>query len=166
VQFARSLGARQVVATVSGAQKAELALAAGADAAVDRQLPDLPARLREASDGEGFDRIIEVDMAANGELDAGLVRAGGDVVFYGSGAGAFTVPFFPLIVGNISLHGFIVYNLGAADRQRAVTLLNTLLARGGVQHQIAARLPLADIAAAHELVESGRAVGNVVLAVP
>jgi NADPH:quinone reductase-like Zn-dependent oxidoreductase len=34
-----------------------------------------------------------------------------------------------------------------------------------MQHNIAERIPLSEIARAHELVESGRVTGNVVLAV-
>jgi NADPH2:quinone reductase len=40
-----------------------------------------------------------------------------------------------------------------------------MLARGELKHQIAATLPLAECAKAHQLVESGKAVGNVVLKV-
>ena len=61
---------------------------------------------------------------------------------------------------------FIVYHLEPADRQRAVAVLTAWLERGALAHRIAERLPLADIAAAHEAVEQGRAVGNVVLAIP
>jgi NADPH2:quinone reductase len=39
-----------------------------------------------------------------------------------------------------------------------------LLADDVLTHPIAARLPLAEIAAAHELAESGRAIGKVLLA--
>ena len=45
----------------------------------------------------GVDRIIEVDIAANAPLDLQLLKPGGDLVVYGSGAGEFKLPFFPLI---------------------------------------------------------------------
>jgi len=63
------------------------------------------------------------------------------------------------------LRCFIVYNLAAADRERALHTLASLLARGELQHNIAERLPLAQCARAHEIVESGQAIGNVVLRV-
>jgi NADPH2:quinone reductase len=44
--------------------------------------------------------------------------------------------------------------------------VTALLAAGRLQHNIAQRLPLSRIAEAHELVESGRSTGNVVLDVP
>ena len=40
-----------------------------------------------------------------------------------------------------------------------------MLARGELKHRLAERLPLAECAKAHQLVESGKAVGNVVLRV-
>ena len=166
VQFARLLGARQVIATVSSAAKAAAALAAGADVAIDYRQDDVPSRVREATAGHGIDRIVEVDIAANAALDLQLLRRGGECVVYGSGAGEFTLPFFPLIAGNVGLQFFIVYHLDDADRARAVETLHRLLAQGDVQHAIAERLPLAEIVRAHELVEQGRAIGNVVLAIP
>ena len=94
-----------------------------------------------------------------------LVAAGGEWVVYGSGAPQMTVPFYPLIVKNVSVHFFIVYNLAARDRERAVATLSRLLRRGSLQHNVAARVPLADIARAHEMVERGEAAGNVVVRV-
>jgi len=166
VQFARLLGAGQVLATVSSAAKAELARAAGAEVVIDYRRENVAERVREATGGRGVDRVVEVDLAANAAVDVELLRAGGDCVVYGSGAAQVSLPFFPLIVKNLSLRFFIVYNLDAADRERAQALLGDWLASGALQHNIAARLPLAQIARAHELVEQGAAVGNVVLAIP
>ncbi len=166
VQFAKLLGATAVLATVSSAAKGEIARAAGADTVIDYRTQNVAEQVREATAGRGVDRIIEVDVAANAALDLELLRAGGDLVVYGSGRGEFTLPFFPLIVKNLNLRFFIVYNLDAADRERVVATLNGFLRRGALQHLIAQRLPLAQIVQAHELVESGRAVGNVVISLP
>lgn len=166
VQFARLLGARQVLATVSNEAKAALATAAGADMAIDYRLSDVAEKVRAATRGEGVDRIVEVDIGANGSVDAEIVRRGGDWMVYGSGQAEFSLPFFPLISKNQSLHFFIVYNLADEDRRRAQAVLTGLLERGALVHNIAERLPLAQIVRAHELVEQGQAVGNVVLAIP
>jgi NADPH2:quinone reductase len=166
VQFARLLGARQVLATVSSAAKAAIASAAGADTVIDYRHDDVRERVSEATHGAGVDRIIEVDVAANGAVDLDLIRPGGACVVYGSGAAQFELPFFPLIVKNVTLHFFIVYNLDDADRERTVATLTGWLERGVVAHQIGERLPLGRIAEAHERIEQGAAVGNVVLAIP
>ncbi|MFT3953189.1 MAG: NADPH:quinone reductase [Piscinibacter sp.] len=166
VQFAKLLGARQVIATVSSEDKARIVREAGADLAIDYRRENLAERVREATGGRGLDRVIEVDIAANRLLDIELLRKGGDLVVYGSGQGEFALPFFPLILKNLNLRFFMVYHLADEDRARAEAVLADLLGRGVLRHQIAQRLPLAQIVQAHELVESGRAVGNVVIELP
>lgn len=166
VQFARALGARQVIASVSSAHKAEVARQAGAHATVHYRDEPLAARVAELTGGEGLDRVIEVDVAANGVTDAEMLRTGGRVVVYGSSQPGFQLPFFPLISKNLSLHSFIVYHLSAADRSAAEALLRDFLEEGRLQHRIAQRLPLSQIAEAHEAVESGRFVGQVIIRLP
>lgn len=166
VQFAKLLGARSVIATVSSAAKAELARAAGADVVIDYRTENVAECVRATTQGRGVDRIVEVDVAANSTLDLDVIRPGGDCVVYGSGKGEFTLPFFPLIAKNVTMRFFIVYNLDEADRERALAMLTGFLQRGVLQHLIAQRLPLAQIVQAHELVESGLAVGNVVISLP
>jgi len=163
VQFARLLGARRVLATVSNEAKAQLARDAGAHDVIDYRREDVAARVRELTGGQGVDRVIEVDAAANGRLDAEMVAAHGEIVVYGSGAPEFSLPFFPMIVRNVTVRCFIVYQLADDDRARAERTLERLLSEGKLRHNIGERLPLSQIAQAHELVESGRAVGNVVL---
>jgi NADPH2:quinone reductase len=165
VQFARLLGARRVLTTVSNAEKAALASAAGAETVIDYRREDVAARVRDITRGEGVDRIVEVDIAANGALDADLVRGGGDCVVYGSGAGQFMLPFFPLIVRNVTLRFFIVFNLAEDDRRRAISMLTEFLRQGSLVHNIGERLPLEEIARAHELLEAKKNVGNVLLAI-
>jgi NADPH:quinone reductase len=163
IQIARRLGARQILSTVSGTQKAALAEAAGADIALNYKIEDVDARVREATAGQGVDRIIEVDFGTNMELDLKLLKRDGDIVVYGSNASEVTVPFVPMILKNVRLRFFIVYNLSRDDRRNALVSLTSMLATSSLIHNIAARLPLEKIADAHELVEQGRSVGNVVL---
>lgn len=163
VQFARRMGAKQVLATVSGPEKAALAKAAGADIVLNYRTDDLVAIVQDATGGQGIDRIVEVDLAANIGTDLALLKPGGDIVVYGSGAAEIALPFLPMITKGIRLRFFIVYKLSADDRSRAIADLSAMLESGLLSHNIAVRLPLARIAEAHQLVEQGRAVGNVVL---
>lgn len=163
VQFAKLGGARCVIATVSSDGKAALAQAAGADVTINYRTEDVAKRCLELTAGTGVDRIVELDLAANLNVDLAAIRRDGEITVYGSGAPEIPVPFFPSIVKNVRFQFFIVYNLSAPDREQAVRGVSGLLAEGRLQHNIAARLPLAQVAEAHELVESGRAAGNVVL---
>ncbi len=165
VQMAKLLGAKRVIATVSNAKKAALAQQAGADLVLDYRKEDVAARVLEATSGEGVDRVIEVDFAANVTVAFAAVKPEGDIVVYGSGKGEIAVPFFAAIIKNVRVRFFIVYNLLPADRAAAIAQLTQWLQREQLQHLIGTRLPLDAIAEAHGVVESGRAVGNVILQV-
>ena len=163
IQMAKAAGASQVIATISNEAKAALAREAGADVVIDYRSEDVRERVKQATDGQGVDRVIEVDFAANAMLDFDVLAKEGEVVVYGSGQSDVSVPFVPGILKNISVHFFIVYHLTREDRTRAEAGLTSLLAASRLRHNVHARLPLERIAQAHELVESGRAVGNVVV---
>jgi len=163
IQFARLNGARHIIATVSTAEKAALALAAGADEVINYRSEDLVAKCLALTDGAGVDRIVEVDLAVNIAANLHMLRAGGEIVVYGSSASEIPVPFVPAILKMARLHFFIVYNLAAVDRQNAESELIRLLASKRLAHNIAARMALDQIAEAHESVEQGRAVGNVLI---
>lgn len=165
IQFARIKGARQIIATVSGPEKAVLAREAGADIVLNYKTDDLLSAISDVTHGQGIDRIVEVDLAANVNTDIALLRPNGEVIVYGSGASEINVPFSPAIRKGVHLYFFIVYNLDRDDRDLAIRDLSILLEENRLSHNIAARLPLARIAEAHDLVESGKAIGNVVLEV-
>jgi NADPH2:quinone reductase len=163
VQMAVQMGAAQVIASASTPGKAELARAAGADAVVMYKSEPLVERVAELTAGRGVDRIIEVDLGANAQADVQMLRPGGHCVAYGSSVTPMQLPFFPLISRNLQLKFFIVYNLAPADRTLAHSVLQRMLERGILQHNIAQRLSLDEIASAHEQVEQGGLTGNLVL---
>jgi NADPH2:quinone reductase len=163
IQMAKLAGARRVFATVSGPDKAAVAREAGADLAFDYRRDDVAARVLEATNGEGVDRVIEVDFGANVAASLASVKAEGELVVYGSSKPEIALPFFPSLVKNVRIRFFIVYNLSAADRAAAVAQLTSWLEQGSLRHVIASRFPLDSIVESHEQVESGRAIGNVVL---
>ncbi len=165
IQLAKIKGARRIIATVSGPQKAALAREAGADLVLNYRTDDLATAIDRATNGLGVDRIIEVDFAANLNTDITVLRQDGEVIVYGSGAPEISVPFSPAIRKGVHLYFFIVYNLESAIREQAITDLTALLEGDQLIHNIAARLSLEQIAEAHDLIERGQVNGNVVLEV-
>ncbi len=162
IQFARLLGARRIITTVSSAAKADVARAAGADVVLNYREDDVAKRIR-AIEPAGVERILEVDAAGNAPTNAAAIAHGGMIAAYGSNKPEVPLAFMPHIARGIGWRFYIVYALTAAERARAVGTLQAWMASGLVRHAVAETLPLARIADAHELVEQGRVTGNVVL---
>jgi NADPH:quinone reductase len=163
VQFARLLGASQVLATVSSEEKAAHALAAGADSTIDYRQEDVPERVAALTGGRGVDRAVEVDVSGNAAMLPALLAPGGLCAVYGANGASAEIAFGPSIMKGIAFRFFIVYELDAAQRAAALGALNGWLEAGLVRHAVAARVPLAECAAAHRAVQEGKYIGNVVL---
>ena len=133
-----------------------LARDAGADVVIDNKTEPVADRERDATHGQGVDRVIELDFAVNGALDLDVLRSGGELVAYGSSPKPLDLPFPVLLAKNLQLKFFMVYHLAAADRLRGTAALNRMLARGELQHNIAQRMRLDQIVQAHEAVEGGK----------
>ncbi|WP_186417953.1 NADPH:quinone reductase [Bosea sp. CS1GBMeth4] len=164
IQFARQGGAR-VIATVSREEQARSARAAGADLVLNRLTDDLAARIRAFTGKErGVDRIVEVAFGANLALTMQVLAPRGVIATYSSDAVAEPVlPFWPLLQLDAAIRFVLVYVMDAAAHDEAAVAISAGLRDGWLTHQIAARFPLDEVARAHELVESGRAVGKVVV---
>jgi NADPH2:quinone reductase len=165
IQLAKIKGAKQIIATVSGTEKAALARDAGADIVLNYKTDDLLSAIQDTTAGQGVDRIVEVDFAANVNTGIALLHSNGEIIIYGSGAPEISVLFSPAIRKGVHMIFFIVYSLDDDVRERAIADLTMLLEGNRLSHNIAARLPLEKIAEAHDLVEKGQVSGNVVLEV-
>jgi len=162
IQFAKARGA-SVITTVSSAAKADLARKAGADHTIDYKRENVGDRVKAVTGGRGADAVIEMDLAANAKLLPDVLAAGGIAAIYGSGMQEVTIPFQFLLQNDITLRFFLVYLMPRALRERATADITHMLARGALLHNVAQTFALADIAAAHEAVESGKVMGNVVV---
>ena len=163
IQFAKLLGARPIIATVSSDEKAEHAKAAGADEVINYKADAVPDRVREITGGRGVDRIVEVDIAGNATLVPKIIAQGGLCAAYGSNAAQACFDFGPMILSGAAVRFFIVYELSAAARERGVSDLTRWMEEGRVKHAIAAKMPLERTTEAHELLEQGKVIGNIVL---
>jgi NADPH2:quinone reductase len=165
IQFAKWSGAR-VIATVSGAAKAAIAQAAGADHVINYREADVVEVIRDLTAGIGVDRIVEVEFGGNLAVSNQVLRSAGVIAAYGSTAvPAPQLPFYPMMFNHTTLHFLLVYALTAPQRQRACGLISRALDAGALRHHIGARFALADTARAHAAVESGTVIGNVVVTV-
>jgi NADPH2:quinone reductase len=162
IQFAKARGA-VAIATVSSEAKAKLARQAGADHVIDYKRENVAEQVKDLTDGAGVDAVIEMDLAANAKLYPGLLHARSTVVVYGTGSPEAQIPAQFLLVNQIAMQWIFVYELTQSERAAAVGAISKLMDDKRLIHNVALTLPLKDIVAAHEAVEQGKAMGNVVV---
>ena len=159
-----TLAGGQVIGTVGSPAKARHAQAAGMKEAIFYKTESIADRVKALTAGRGVPVIIDLDFASTGKLLAeGVLAPHGRVICFGSNAPDITLNFRALLFPSLSLKFFLVYDLTPADRQTAQARLNELLQTQQLQHAISRRFALADIVAAHEAVEAGQDIGNVVV---
>lgn len=164
VQFAKWGGAR-VIATVGSAHDAAIVSAVGADTVINRREADVVAEIARASGGveRSVDRIVDVAFGANLAASLRVLRPRGAIATYASDAAPEpTLPFWPLVMLDATVRFVLVYVMDAEAHEEAVSATLDGLEHGWLKHNIAARLPLDDIAEAHERVERG-AGGKIVI---
>jgi NADPH2:quinone reductase len=162
IQFAKARGAT-VVTTVSSEEKAALARAAGADHVIDYKRDNVGERVKAVTGGRGVDAIVELDFAVNAKLLPDVLASRGLVVIYGNSRPIAEVPSMFCLTNQITLKYIFVYELTDQERARAIAEITRLMQSGRLTHNVALTLPLDDIVAAHEAVEQGTALGNVVV---
>jgi NADPH2:quinone reductase len=166
IQLARWSGAA-IVATVSTAQKAQLAAAAGAHHVIDYKQQDVAEEVRRIAPG-GVDVIVEVAAAQNAELDAQVLGAAGAVAIYaGTPDDRLTLPIRSMMQANARWQFVLLYTVPAAAKANAVEDVSTAVTGGAARVGEEAGLPLHHFpleraADAHAAVESG-AVGKVLI---
>ena len=164
IQFAKRRKAT-VIATVSSPAKAEIAQQAGADHVIDYRRENVGDRIMALTAKRGVDAVIEVDLAANAGLLPNVLAPNGVVAIYGSGAPEASIPFQFLLTNNIALKFFLVYLMPPEERARATADITGMLERGALVHNVAQAFDLNDIVAAHEAVEAGKALGNIIVSI-
>jgi NADPH2:quinone reductase len=162
IQFAKKQNAT-VITTVSSPEKAALAKQAGADHTIDYKREDVGERVMAITGKRGVDAVIEMDLAANAKLLPGVLKPTGVVAIYGGSAPEPAIPFQFLLQNSIALKFFLVYLMPPDLRVCATAEITRLLERGELIHNVAQTFALSDIVAAHEAVESGKVLGNVVV---
>ncbi len=156
-----------VIATVSSAEKAQLAAAAGANFVINYREQDVVEEVRKVAP-DGVHTIVEVSAARNAATDVQLLRTGGAVCVYADDGGdEVTLPIRPLMVPNARWQFVLVYTEPKVAKAHAVTDVAAAVAQGGVRVGEDAGLPLHHYpleatAAAHQAVESGT-VGKVLI---
>jgi len=167
VQIAHALGTR-VLATAGGPQRTARLGALGATSAFDHRLPGLPDRVLSATAGQGVDVILDVLGAGALAENLAMLADDGRLIVIGLQQGR---------RGEIDLSALMAKRaavLGTMLRSRPleqrVAIIDGVLRHvwpfvedGTVHPVVHARLPFAEAAEAHRLLEAGGAFGKVLL---
>ncbi|MDA0263826.1 MAG: NADPH:quinone reductase [Chloroflexi bacterium] len=156
------LGGATVISTVSSDEKAQIALAAGADHTVNYREGDTAARIFKLTGGQGVDHVVEVDLAANFPVSREVIRSSGVLAVYS--AGSSQAPAVPLNFRstNVTVRLVLVYDMAESAKTAAVSDITSWLEQGKLQAFPGAHFPLERLKDAHLAVEHG-AIGKVVV---
>ena len=162
VALARHAGAR-VIGTVRSPAEEPTARAAGAHEVVLND-EGLVAGVKALAP-DGVDHIVEVAFGANIDADVEMLKMGSSIGAYATDNATPMIPFWLMVFKNIR-----VFLLGSDDfpteaKVAATRDLNDTLQAGWAGFEIGERIPLAQIARAHELVEHPARRGRVVVTV-
>ncbi|MBK8906587.1 MAG: NAD(P)H-quinone oxidoreductase [Rhodospirillales bacterium] len=169
IQMANRLGAR-VFATAGSADKCDVCRRLGAERAIDYTREDFVDVIKEATDSRGVDVIL--DMVGGDYVSRNikcLAREGRLVSIAFRRGSRVEIDLMPVMLKRLTLTGSTLRiqsvprkgEIAAALRER----IWPLIADGRIRPLIHARLPLADAAEAHRLMEASVHVGKIVLVV-
>jgi NADPH:quinone reductase-like Zn-dependent oxidoreductase len=171
VQAARA-GARVVASARS--EDASYCRELGAEAVLDYRSPTLATELAEAAAGRaaaGSGRTgVDVYVETSGKHDfaqaIGSLAKGGRIILLAGVEAESPLPVGKLYTRDGSLLGFVISNAGVAELARSAACVNELLAGGLLRPRKIEVMPLAQLALAHRLLESGQVRGTRLVLVP
>ncbi len=150
-------------------EKVRYVEAMGVDAAIDRSTDDIGKRIAALTDGAGVNFIYDAVGGKGFARNFDMLSPMGMVVMFGQIAGAPDPDILPPMLAHmgdcVALRVFSIHVLDDKPdiRRNAMEQVMAALAAGEIAPRIHARLPLAEAAEAHRLLESGGVTGKVVL---
>jgi len=162
-QWAKILGLR-VIGTVSTEAKAELARAHGCDEIIFYRREDVPARVRELTDGQGVSTVFDTVGKDTFEGSLKSLKKRGVLVGCGTASG----PFPPIDALQLAMQGSVYFTRPAladyiADPVERAELSSALfdhVAKGRIKIEINQRYELDDAVQAHRDLEAGKTTGS------
>jgi NADPH2:quinone reductase len=157
-----------VIGVVSNAAKAGFARELGADHVIDRKAENVGKRVNEITGGRGVDIIIDPVGGPSIPGNIALLAPCGTLVVYGGLGGKTQLDLQTTLrssknspaIRQFSIH---TWDHLVEERRDGMRALIDMLAAGKLHPRIHARLPLAEAARAHEMLESGVVLGKLLL---
>lgn len=168
VQIARALGAHRVFGTIGSEAKRRFALEIGYDEVFLRD--EFASGLLQLTNRRGVDVVLEGVSGSHIERDLSVTAPLGRVVYFGDSnfMSDANTPVQQLRSGNTGLLGFSLGGLVQKDPQwwrPSANAVLSMVAAGSVKPAISEIIPLSKAPRAHEILESGRGTGKLVLSI-
>lgn len=155
-------GGATVLATVRNPEDVRRASRAGAGHVFVLGESGIASEILEVAP-RGVDRIVEVALSANTELDTKVLARHGVIAAYASSDIEPRLPFWPLAFANATLRLLGSDDFAEAAKEQAASDLVACLEEGRLEIEIGAWFPLEQVAAAHIAVERPSGPGRVVV---
>jgi putative PIG3 family NAD(P)H quinone oxidoreductase len=167
IQLASAYGAR-VACTAGSEDRLRRCRELGADLAIDYNSEDFVAAVRDFTGGRGADVILDIIGGAYLARNVEALAIGGRLVVIGlQGGGSGELDLGRMLRNRLTVHAASLRARPVAEKAAVVTGVHEtvwpLVASGQVRPVIDTVLPLAEAAAAHELMEAGGHVGKIIL---
>ena len=167
VQLAKIMGVRRLIALASSKEKLDVLTGLGADVAINYTTKQWTDQVREATEGNGVDVILESASGEVGGQSFKLLAPFGRIVVFGARNIYDTISpekMQQLIYKNQSVMGFNVPSLKPEQIAECVPPLLSLISERKVKLFATNLFPLTEVKRAFEALESRHTIGKVVLA--
>ena len=104
---------------------------------------------------DGVDRIVEVALSDNADLDDAVAANGAVIAAYATRSDRTEIPFWTLLFNNITLRLLGSDDFPTEAKRQAARDLTAAAAVGALTVDVGARFPLAGIAQAHDRIDDG-----------
>jgi NADPH:quinone reductase-like Zn-dependent oxidoreductase len=169
IQLAKLAGAT-VIGLTSADEKAKFARAQGFHHVINHKTEDVVQNVKEITGGRGVEIILNSVAGDTFGRDFEMLAPLGQIIWFGMAAGLpqenLTEQLGAGFVKSAGIRTFILYSIFELDPTLAARSSETLfndLADKKIKPHIYERIPLAEAARAHELLESGKVQGKLIL---
>jgi NADPH2:quinone reductase len=169
IQLARAFGVR-VFATAGSVDKCAVCQQLGAERAINYRREDFVSVVKEATGGSGVDVILDMIGGSYAERNQQALAVEGRLVQIGIMEGSkITLDLLQMMVRRQTITGSTLRARSVADKAAIARLVQEkawpLIEAGSIRTVIDRTFPLAEVAAAHRLMESSQHIGKILLTV-
>lgn len=167
IQMAVAMGAT-VYCTAGSAEKCEACVGLGASLAINYKSDDFEEILKATTSKQGVDVILDIVAGSYIQKNMSVAARGGRIIMIAfQGGHKAEVSFLPMLMKKLSLFASTLRPQTVTEKAKIATDLKQHiwphLSSGKIKPVIAGTFPIAEAAAAHELMESSQHIGKIVL---